>query len=126
MHERAEAGQLRHLAFDKIADLIFLVDFLPRIVAQLLDPEADPLIHFVDVDHDGFNFVALLKNFAWMIDLSRPAQVGHVNHSVDPFFEFHKGAVGGHIANLAVNFAVDGEFLLDLIPRIRFKLTQTQ
>ena len=29
---------------------------------ELFDPETDPLVHFVDVDHDGFDFVAFLKH----------------------------------------------------------------
>ena len=50
LHERAEARELGDLAGDEIADLVFLIDFLPRIVAQLFDAEADPLVGLVDVD----------------------------------------------------------------------------
>ena len=38
--------------------------FLPRIVAQLFDAEADALVGLVDVDHFRFDFVALLEDFA--------------------------------------------------------------
>ena len=71
--------------------------------------------------HDRFDFVALLKDFARMIDLSGPAQIGDVDHAVDAFFEFHERAVGGHVANLAFDVAADREFLLDLVPRIRLR-----
>ena len=36
----AEAGELGDLAVDEIADLVALVDLLPRIVFELLDAEA--------------------------------------------------------------------------------------
>ena len=126
LHECAEAGELGHFALHKIADLVFLVDRLPRIVGELLHPETDPLIYFVDVDHDGLNFVPFLKRLARMIDLASPAQIGHVNHAIDAFLQLYERPVGSHVANLAFNAAADGEFLLDFIPRIWFELAQTQ
>ncbi len=93
-------ASLRDLAVDEIADLVFLIDVLPRIVAQLFDAEADALVGLVDVDHHGFDFVALLEDFARMIDLAGPAQVGDVDHAVDAFLQFHERAVGGHVADL--------------------------
>ena len=103
LHERAEARQLRHFALHEIADLVFLIDFFPRIFAQLFDAKTDALVRLVDVDDFRFDFVVLLKDFARMIDLSRPAQIGDVNHPVDAVFEFHERAVGGHVADLAVH-----------------------
>ena len=50
LHERAEARELRDLAVHEIADLVFLIDLLPRIFAQLFDAEADALVGLVDVD----------------------------------------------------------------------------
>jgi hypothetical protein len=101
LHEGAEARQLGHLAGDEIADLVFLVDVLPRIVAQLFDAEADSLVGLVDVDHFGFDFVVLFEDLHRVIDLAGPAQVGDVDHAVDPVFQFHERAVGGHVADLA-------------------------
>src|SRR5713226_8836402 len=68
LHERAETGELGHVAFHQIADLVFLIDVLPRIFAQLFDSETDPLICFIDVDDFGLDFVAFLKDFARVID----------------------------------------------------------
>src|ERR1700693_753238 len=75
LNERAKAGELADFAFHQIADLVLLIDYFPRIVAQLFDAEADPLICFVDVNDFGFDFVGFLKHFARMIDLPGPAQV---------------------------------------------------
>ena len=70
---------------------------------ELLDAEADALVGLVDVDDDRFDFVALLEDFGRVIDLAGPAHVGDVDHAVDAFFEFHERAVGGHVADLALD-----------------------
>ena len=126
MDERAEAGELGNFTFHEIANLVFLVNGLPRVFGQLFDPKTYPLIHLVDVDNDGLDFVALLKHFAGMIDLAGPAQIGHVNHAVNAFLQFHERAIGGHVANLTFNLAADGKLLLDFIPRIGLELAQAQ
>ena len=43
-----------------------------------------------------------------MVDLARPTEVGHVNHAVDAVFEFHKGTVGGEVADLALDLLPTG------------------
>src|SRR6266567_7786454 len=126
LNERAEASELGHFAFHQVADLVFLIDRLPRIFCELFDPEADPLVYLVDVDDHGFDFVAFLKDFARMIDLAGPAQIRHVDHSIDAFLQFHERAIGGHVANFAFHGAADGELLLDLIPRIGLELAKTE
>ena len=85
LHERAKAGELGYFAFNQVADLILLIDGLPRIFGQLFDSEADSLIYLVDVDDNSFDFVAFLKDLARVINLAGPAQVGDVDHTVDPF-----------------------------------------
>ena len=73
MNERTKARQLRYLALNQIADLVFLIDILPWIFAQLFDAKTDALVDLVDIDDDGFYFVVLLKYLARMINLSGPA-----------------------------------------------------
>src|SRR5205807_10634026 len=122
----AEACELGHVAFNQIADLIFLIDVLPRIVAQLFDAETDPLIRLIDIDNFGFDFVAFLKDFARMIDFAGPTQIRNVDHSVDTFIQFNERAVSSHVPDGSFDAAANGELLLDLVPRIRFELTQAQ
>ena len=45
----------------------------PRIVVELLDAERDALVRLVDRQHDRLDFVALLEDFARVVDLARPA-----------------------------------------------------
>jgi len=124
LHESAKAGEFGHFAGDQVTDLIFLIDVLPRIVGELFDAQADALIGLVDVDDFGFDFFTFLKDLHRMVDFTRPTEVGHVDHAVDAVFQFHKGAVGSHVADAAFDAAADGEFLLYLIPGIRVKLAQ--
>ena len=59
LHEGAEAGELRYFAVHQITDLVFFIDRFPRIFGQLLNTETDPLVNLVDVDDNGFDFIAL-------------------------------------------------------------------
>ena len=79
--------------------------FLPRIVVELFDAEADALVGLVDLEDHGLDFVALLEHFGRVIDLARPGDVGDVDHAVDAFLQFDEGAVAGEVANLALDLA---------------------
>lgn len=125
-HERAEVGQLGDLAFDEVADLVESVDFLPGIFVELFDAEGDALVGFVDIDDHGFDLVAFLEDFARMVDLACPAEVGDVHHAVDAFLEFHESAVGGHVANDAFDLFADDVALFDLVPRVGFELADPE
>ena len=118
LHERAEARQLRDLARDQIADLVLRVDVLPRVAVELLHAQADALVLLVDVDDHGLDLVALLEHLARLIDLARPRHVGDVDHAVDAFLDLHERAVGGHVADLALDHGARRVLLLDLVPRV--------
>ena len=102
------------------------VDFLPRIVLELLDAETDALVGLVDIDDDGFDFVALLEHFARMIDLAGPGNVRDVDHAVDAFFEFHERTVGGQVADRALDLVPDHVADFDLVPRIGLELADAE
>src|SRR5207248_3305842 len=125
LHKRSKTGQLCHLAGDEITDLVFCVDFFPRIIAQLLDPKTDALVDLINVDHHCLDLVIFLKYLAGVVDLTSPAQIGNVNHSIDSIFQFDEGSIGGHVANGTLNMTADGKSLLDFIPWIRLELAQT-
>ena len=52
------------LPVDEVADLVFLSMFFHGIVGKLLNPEADPLIRLIDIDHFRLDFVVLLEDLA--------------------------------------------------------------
>ena len=126
LHEGAEVGNLGDGSLDEVADLEFGLDLLPGIGLELLHAQADALVGLVDVDDDSVHLVALLEDFARVVDLLGPAEVGDVHHAVDALLQLHEGAVGGHVADLSADLLADHVALLDLVPRIRLKLADTE
>ena len=124
--EGAEVGDLGDGSLDEIADLELALDLLPGIGLELLDAEADALVGLVDVDDDRIHLVALLEDFARVVDLLGPAEVGDVHHAVDALLQLHEGAVGGHVADLAADLLADDVALLDLVPRVGLELADAE
>ena len=126
LDEGAKAGDLRDAALDDFADLEAAVDLAPRIGFELLHAEGDALVGLVDAENDGFDFLALLEHLGRMVDLAGPAEVGHVDHAVDAFFEFDEGAVGGEVAHRAGHLRAHRIAGVDVVPRIRLELTHAE
>ncbi len=61
-----------------------------------------------------------------MVDLAGPGQIRDVDHAVDAFFEFDEGAVGGHVADLALDLLADHVADFDFVPRIRLELADAE
>ena len=95
-------------------------------IAELLDAERDALVRPVHFEHGGFDVVALLHDFARMIDLAGPGHVGDVDHAVNAFFQFDERAVAGEVANLAFDLRADGVFRRGAVPRIGFELADAE
>ena len=126
LHEGAEGSEFRNGSSHDVADLEVSIDVAPWILSELLHAEADALMLGIDVEHDGVDFVGLLEDLGWVIDLAGPAHVGDVNHTVDTLFEFDEGTIGGHVAHLAVNASAHWVVVADHVPRIRLELTQAE
>src|ERR1700752_4918634 len=126
LNEGAKAGKFRDFAVNQIPDLVFLIDFFPRIRVKLFNAEADTLIDFINVKYDCLDFVVLLQPFARMIDFACPAEVRNVDHSVDPLFKCNECTVGCHVANLACDTRPDDILMLDRVPWIRLELTNAE
>ena len=97
-------------------------DVLPRIRAELLEPEAHARALAVELEDAHVDLVADLDHFGGMLD-ALPGHVGDVQQAVDAA-EIHKGAVVGEILDGALDHgaflqvvheraALGGEFLLD-------------
>ena len=78
------------------------------------------------LEDDGFHFLALLEDFGRMVDLAGPAEVGHVDHAVDAFFQFHERAVSGEVADLALDLGADREAGVDVVPWIGVELADAE
>ena len=125
-NEGAEAGQFGDLAGDQIADLVKMIDVGPRILRQLFNPDRNPLVRLIHFQHHRFHFVAFLQHFRWMVDFSRPGNIGNVNHAIEALFQFNERPVAGQVANLAFHARAGRVFLLRFVPGIGFELAQAQ
>ncbi len=56
--ESAVRGEVADGALDLAADLVAMLDFVPRIGFELADAEGDFLLLFVHAEHHGFDFLA--------------------------------------------------------------------
>ena len=61
-----------------------------------------------------------------MIDLAGPGQVGDVDHAVDAFFELDERAVGGEVADLALDAGAGRVLARDDFPRIGVELADAE
>ena len=61
----------------------------------------------------------------WLI-LRVQRHVGDVDHAVDAFFEFDEGAVGGEVADLALDLRADRVAVLDVVPGIGVELADAE
>ncbi len=59
-HERAELGEVAHLALDRRADRVLLGQLVPRVVLDLLDAERNAARARIDTEDLGFDCVALV------------------------------------------------------------------
>ena len=122
-NECTEAGQLGDLAGDQIAHLEEGLDLLPRIHAQLLHAEADALVGLVDFEHNRLDFVALLEDFARVVDLAGPAHVRYVHHTVQAFLKLEERAVAGEVADRSLDLGSRRILGVSQIPRVGLELT---
>ena len=124
--KRTESGDLRDFSGNNIADLVEIIDVCPGILFDLLETEGDSLLLRVDVENDGFDFIADLEHFVRVVDLACPGHVGDVDHSVDVVFDFDERAVAGHVADFAFDAAAGRIFLSQNFPRIAGLLTESE
>ena len=127
LHEGAEGGDLGDRALDEVADLEVAVDvastdrssscFMPRLMRWLALSMSSTMA--------STSSPFLRTSDGWLI-LRVQRHVGDVDHAVDAFFEFDEGAVGGHVADLALDAGADRVAVFDLVPRIRLELADAE
>lgn len=126
LDESAERGDLGDLAGNDVADLVEIVDVRPGILFDLLETEGDALLLRIDVENDGFDFIADFEHFVRVVDLAGPGHIGDVDHAVDIVFDFDECAVAGHVADFAFDAASGRILLSEDFPRIAGLLTETE
>src|SRR5690606_16214170 len=82
LDERAEIGRSRDQPGHRRPDRIFAVDRTPRILLELLHPQADFLRLGIELENPDLNGVANLQDVTGMAD-AVPTDLAHVKEPVD-------------------------------------------
>jgi hypothetical protein len=80
----AEVRQITNATMNTRADLITLVQRLPRVLLHLLHAETNAARARIDAEHFDFNGVSGIHDLARMLDALGPAHLGNVHQSSTP------------------------------------------
>src|SRR5213596_3355055 len=119
LDERAEVGQVAHLARDARPGVVALLDRRPRVGLDLLHPERDALAGAVDVEDDHVDLVADVHQLRWVTHAARPRHLRDVDEPLDAGLQLDEGAVIGEANHLATGLRARRERLLDALPGVR-------
>ena len=111
LDECAVVGDRDDLALDAVADLVLLLDALPRVGLELLQAERDALLLGIEVEHLDPHLVADLDELGRMRDAA-PRHVGDVEQAVDAA-QVHERAEVGDVLDHALADLVLREVLED-------------
>src|SRR5436190_9611269 len=126
LDERAEVRHAHDLALDRVAHVMAREEIVPDVGRQLLEPERQPLVRGVDIQHHRLDDVALLQDLGRMFDALAPRHVADVDQAVDLVLDFDERAELGEVAHLAGDLAADRIFVREVVPRIGLDLFQAQ
>src|SRR2546430_1285914 len=119
LDERAEVGQVAHLARDARSGVVALLDRRPRVGLDLLHPERDALGGAVDVEDDHVDLVAHVHQLRRMAHAARPRHLRDVDEPLDAGLQLDERTVIGEAHHLAAGLRARRERLLDALPRVR-------
>src|SRR6266849_1394681 len=122
LDERAEFGEVPHLALDLRADGILVGQIVPGIVLDLLEAEGDAPGRRIDAEHHRVDGVADVENLRRVLDALAPRHLGHVNQALDPRLELDERAVIGQADDLAADARANRVPVRHVRPRIRDEL----
>src|SRR5206468_712972 len=116
--ERAELGDIAHLAGHDRAHWILLRDEQPGVGLRLLDSERNAPIAWLDVQHYDVHFIANFGNLRGVLDLLVPAHFGNVHEAFDALFQLDKHAIVHDPNDFAPDLSAGRIFLRRSHPRI--------
>src|SRR5690242_2317327 len=122
LDERTEARKVADASVNARADLITLVQRLPRVLLHLLHAEADATRLRIDAQHFDFHRVTGVDDFARVLDALGPAHFGNVDQTFHARLELDERAVIGNARDLAVQTRADRKTLFHAGPGIRQQL----
>jgi hypothetical protein len=108
------------------ADLVTLVQRLPRVLLHLLHAETDTSRLRIDAQNFDLDRVAGIDDFARVFDALGPAHLGNVDQSFNARLEFHERTVISDAGDASRHSRADRETFLHTRPRIRQELFITE
>src|SRR3982751_455861 len=124
--ERAEAGQVSHLAVDPRPDRVLERQHDPRILLRLLHAERDLLLVRIDLEHHRLDRLADADELRWVSDVARPAHLADVHEAFDARLQLDECAVVRDADNLALYARPHRILLGDVLPRIALELFESE
>ena len=100
-HKSSVTGEVADFSADAGAHRIVVPHHVPWIRIQMTHTERNFLFVFLYPQHYGVDLLADPEHFVGAVNLSDPGELGHMNESFHALFEFHKGAIGYQIDDLA-------------------------
>ena len=79
---------------------VLLLEYIPRIVLQLLVAKAETTVLLVDIQNDNVNLCTNLSELRRMLNLLSPREVADVNQTVNTLFELNEYTEVSEVANL--------------------------
>src|SRR6516162_5516201 len=97
-----------------------------RVGFELLDPEADPLLLDIDIEHFDPHRVTLAVVVDGVLAGATPIDIGHVDHTVDVTRQTDEEAKFGDVANLALELSADRVLVDESLPWICERLLEAE
>src|SRR5690242_9466896 len=126
LDERAEAGEVSHLAVDARADRVLERQHHPRILLRLLHAERDLLLVRIDLEHHRLDRLADADELRRMTDVARPAHLTDVHEAFDARLELDESAVVRDRDDLSSHPCTNWIFFRNILPRIALELLEAE
>src|SRR6185503_9377543 len=108
------------------ANLVTLVQGLPRILLHLLHTETDATCSRIDTQHFDFNHVARIDDLARMLHALGPTHLRNMYETFNTGLELDERAVVGNARNTSTHACTNRETFFNAGPRIRQQLFVTE
>ena len=105
---------------------VLLLEYIPRIVLQLLVAKAETTVLLVDIQNDNVNLCTNLSELRRMLNLLSPREVADVNQTVNTLFELNEYTEVSEVANLSGVLAANRILNLDSLPGIFLQLLDAE
>src|SRR5262245_31949177 len=124
--KQAELGDVADLAFDGRSRRVIGGKGDPRILLGLLQPERNPALVRIDLEHLDLDLLTGRDDLAGVDVLLGPTHLRHMDQPLDAGLELDEGAVVGDVGDRTLEAGARRVFGGDALPRIGFELLDAE